>query len=149
MLHQRDSTRYGLEGVSRFLIELFAKVVLSGGTTFFQGIDEHMNGLTVLASSTMRSKWFYRGRICRSLRLSFFPPSTQGQLPACCKILFVSQRDCVILRILTSYALTVVLVHACQKKKVTNFGKGSRKGLTEGLRDSSRLTMSVPLWLDT
>ena len=38
--------------------ELFANVVLSGGTTFFQGIGVHMNGPTVLASSTMRSKWF-------------------------------------------------------------------------------------------
>ena len=38
--------------------ELFAFVVLSGGTTFFQGTGEHMNEPTVLASSTMRSKWF-------------------------------------------------------------------------------------------
>ena len=89
-------------------------------TTFFQGIGEHMSGPTIVASSTMRPKWFSRGRICHSLRLSFcFSPSTQGQLPACCKILFVSPaRLCFILRILTSHALTVVLLHTCPKKKL-------------------------------
>ena len=87
-------------------------------TTFLQGIGEHMNGPTILASSTMRPKWFSRGRICHSLRLSFcFSPSTQGQLPASCQILFVSPaRLCFILRILTSHALTVVLLHTCTKK---------------------------------
>ena len=48
--------------------DLYDIVVLSGGTTIFQGIGEHMNGPTVLAPSTMR---FYRARICHSLRLSF------------------------------------------------------------------------------
>ena len=88
-------------------------------TTFFQGIGEHMNGPTILASSTMRPKWFSRGRICHSLRFSFcFSPSTQGQLPASCQILFVSPaRLCFILRILTSHALTVVLLHTCLPKK--------------------------------
>ena len=85
---------FGLEDLScipSFLFsickELFAYVVLSGGTIFFQGIGEHMNGPTILASSTMSSEWISRGRICHSLRLSFcFSPSTQGQLPASCQI---------------------------------------------------------------
>ena len=89
-------------------------------TTFFQAIGEHMNGPTILASSTMRSKWFSRGRICHNLRLSFsFSPSTQGQLPASCQILFVlPARLCFILRILTSHALIVVLLHTCTRKKM-------------------------------
>ena len=78
-----------------------------------------MYGPTILASSTTRSEWSSRGRICHSLRLSFcFSPSTQGQLPASCQVLFVSPaRLCFILRILTSYALTVVLLHTCPKIK--------------------------------
>ena len=36
---------------------LYANVVLSGGTTIFQGIDEHMNEPTTLAPSTMGSRW--------------------------------------------------------------------------------------------
>ena len=74
-----------------------------------------------MARFSLHPRWdlrcFYKGRICHSLRLSFFSPSMQGQLPACCKILFVSSaRLCFILRILTSYALTVVLLHTCPKK---------------------------------
>ena len=95
--------------------KLFANVVLSGGTTFFQDIGEHMNGLTVLASSTMRPKWVFQ-----RLNVSLPPPFLlffsldEGQLPACCQILFASPaRLCFILRFLMSYALTVVLLHTC------------------------------------
>ena len=40
---------------------LYANVVLSGGTTIFQGIGERVtNELTALAPSTMRSRWLLR-----------------------------------------------------------------------------------------
>ena len=90
--------------------ELFANVVLSGGTTFFQGIGKHMNGPTVLPSSTMRSKWFYRGRTCHSLRLPFFSPSTQGQLPARCKIFCVASE-------LVFHSYSHVIRTDCPKKE--------------------------------
>ena len=52
--------------------ELFAYVVLSVGTTFFQEIGEHMNEPTVWASSTMRSEWFPEADFVTASAFSLF-----------------------------------------------------------------------------
>ena len=94
----------------------YANVVLSGGTTTFQGIGEHMNEPTIWAPFTMRSKWFYRAEFVTASAFPFFPHRRDsGQHVV--KFYLCRQRHYVSpLCILTSYALTVVLSTLAKKK---------------------------------
>ena len=99
--------------------ELFAYVVLSVGTTFFQGIGEHMNEPTVWASSTMRSEWFPEADfVTASAFPLFFSSTMQNQLPAPCQFSLYHLRDCVSSFVLSRHTRRLSSFCTLAQKKV-------------------------------